>query len=182
MEHRVLVVCTANVCRSPMAATMLETACRAQGTDVHVTSAGVTAVTIGVDPVAVRLMAERGFDIAGHVPHQVTPAELVEADLVVAMTRSHVRTLVADHRSPLSRTFTLKELARRLDDQLVMSLEELQVGRSRRDLLGRSADDDIADPYGGPADGYATCIADLERSVGALVAGLGRGLLSPSDR
>ncbi len=178
MAHRILVVCTANVCRSPITEALLAKACRQRGSEILVASAGLTTVTLNVDPVAVGLMAERGVDLSGHLPRQVTSDDLAVTDLVIAMTREHVRILVANHGTPLARTFTLKELARRIDERPGASLPDVHEGRNTADLLGQSVDDDITDPYRSPLGQYAVCIAEIEHSVDAVAAGLGAGLLA----
>ena len=94
------------------------------------------------------------------------------------MTREHVRILVANHGTPLARTFTLKELARRIDERPGASLPDVHEGRNTADLLGQSVDDDITDPYRSPLGQYAVCIAEIEHSVDAVAAGLGAGLLA----
>lgn len=181
MSPRILVVCTANVCRSPMTAALLADACLGHDTAPQIASAGLTEVNLDVDPVAVGLMAERGVDLSGHLPHRVTPADLVDVDLVIAMTREHVRILVADFGTPLARTFTLKELARRIDARSGGSLADVHQGRTTADLLGRSDDDDIADPYRRPIEDYAACLTEIERSLDVVVAGLTAGLLADDE-
>ena len=181
MSPRILVVCTANVCRSPMAATLLTAACGEHGIAVRIDSAGLNAVRLGADPIAVGLMADRGLDMSNHTPRQIVLADVVEADLVVAMTREHVRSLVTDHRSPLARTFTLKELARRIRERPGVPIAGLGGDRAPADLLGRSALDDIDDPFGRQIRHYEVCVTDLERSVDALVSGMRSGLLPGSE-
>lgn len=164
-----------------MTAALLADACLGHDTAPQIASAGLTEVNLDVDPVAVGLMAERGVDLSGHLPHRVTPADLVDIDLVIAMTREHVRILVADFGTPLARTFTLKELARRIDARSGGSLADVHQGRTTADLLGRSDDDDIADPYRRPIGDYAACLAEIERSLDVVVAGLTAGLLADDE-
>ena len=178
MSHRILIVCTANVCRSPMTAALLAEACQGRNLEMQVVSAGLTDVTLDVDPVAMNLMAERGLDLSGHLPHRVTSDDLVDTDLVIAMTREHVRILVADHGMALARTFTLKELARRIDERPGGTLADVHEGRTAADLLGQSDDDDIADPYRRTSDRYTACVNEIDHSLAAVVAGLEAGLLA----
>src|SRR4051795_10625813 len=64
---RVLMVCTGNICRSPMAQVLLEQALRKRGFDVRVESAGLGAlVGRGADPMAMQLMEKRGLDLKTH--------------------------------------------------------------------------------------------------------------------
>ena len=179
MALRILVVCTANVCRSPMAAALLARHCAAAGVDVQVASAGTEGGRLPVDPEAVRVMAEHGLDIAGHRSRRLDRA-MVEVEgehLVIAMTRDHVRTVATMASGAFRRTFTAKELARRIAALEVVTLDALNEGRSARDLMGKDARDDVADPYGRSLDEHRACAAVLDdamRLVAAAFAG-GRG-------
>ncbi|WP_345815072.1 low molecular weight protein-tyrosine-phosphatase [Paraburkholderia sp. PREW-6R] len=82
MICRVLVVCAGNICRSPMAAALLEQTLETAA----VASAGLTAL-IGyeADPMAVSLMSERGLDIRPHRARQLVGWMVASADLVLTM-------------------------------------------------------------------------------------------------
>ena len=70
MKVRVLFLCTGNSCRSQMA----EGWTRAlRGDEIEASSAGIE--THGLDPDAVRVMAEAGVDISGHRSKLVTDLE-----------------------------------------------------------------------------------------------------------
>ncbi|MFL5359908.1 MAG: low molecular weight phosphotyrosine protein phosphatase, partial [Myxococcales bacterium] len=73
MFDRVLMVCTGNICRSPMAQVLLADALKKRGIDVAVESAGLGAL-VGhpADPIAVKLMQARGLDLSGHRGRQLT--------------------------------------------------------------------------------------------------------------
>lgn len=158
MTQRVLVVCTANVCRSPMGEALLRRSAEAKGLDVEVRSAGVRVPGLPVDPDAVRALAVHGLDIAAHQPRQAT-RELLRTDgehLVITMTREHVRDIVSIDRSAWPRTFSLPELVRRARavrpgahepgwDGWLAAVGE---GRTARDLMVPDRSDDIDDPYG----------------------------------
>jgi len=147
---RVLVVCTANVCRSPMGAALLRHHCAELGLDVQVASAGTQRHDLPVDPVAVAVMAEQGLDISAHQPRPLDRAVLDAdgADLVITMTRDHLRTVATSAPGVFRRSFTAKELARRLAVLESFDMDRLNEGRSSRDLMGDNPTDDIADPYG----------------------------------
>ena len=107
----VLVTCTANICRSPFAAELLEGHLATAGLGpAAVTSAGTDGM-VGATACPA-LWNESGLEIpTDHLARQVTPEMVSEADLVIALAtdhRSHLASL-----APASRTkvFTLAEAA-----------------------------------------------------------------------
>jgi protein-tyrosine-phosphatase len=92
----ILLVCTGNLCRSPMAAGLLQRRLEESGLEgrYQIASAGVWAVD--GEPAssnAVEVMAQRGIDISGHIAHTVKAQDMAEADLVLVMSREHARML-----------------------------------------------------------------------------------------
>jgi protein-tyrosine-phosphatase len=89
--YRVLLVCTGNTCRSPMAAAALRLQLGADGERIEVSSAG-TAARDG-DPAttfAVQLAARAGQDLTAHQARRATRQMLDRADLVLAMEPAHL--------------------------------------------------------------------------------------------
>jgi protein-tyrosine phosphatase len=173
----VLVVCTANVCRSPMAQALLTSRLAALGQDAAVRSGGVMPGGEPALPEAIAAMARYGIDIAAHRSRQVTASDLERADVILAMARENLRHAVVTAPAAWPRAFTLTELVRRgaaagcrlpgegLDGWLARAHE----GRRRSALLGDSGADDVADPAGGPRRGYDQTAAVLSRLIGQLV-------------
>ena len=91
---KVLFVCTANICRSPMAEAIFDALISDRGMPYQSHSAG-TAALVGepIAPYARTALEEVGVYAEGHRARQVEPAMLEEADLVLAMTPRHVSTL-----------------------------------------------------------------------------------------
>jgi protein-tyrosine-phosphatase len=84
----VLVVCTGNSCRSPMAHYML--AKMLEGTAAYVSSAGSDAPAGSPAAAnAVEVLREVGLDLNGHRAQQLSPAMLEAADLVLVMEEYH---------------------------------------------------------------------------------------------
>ncbi|PYV23458.1 MAG: hypothetical protein DMG27_15630 [Acidobacteria bacterium] len=86
----VLVVCTGNTCRSPMAAGLLKRLAQSKGLAIEARSAGL-APHIGqrVAENAAKAMAELGIDISGELSKKVTPDLVRWADLVVTVQQEH---------------------------------------------------------------------------------------------
>src|SRR5215204_5223355 len=160
---RVLVVCTGNVCRSPIAEELLRAAfVERMGPDApEVASAGTMGWTgSGADPSSIRAAAERGVDISGHRAREVSDEDVARADLVVAMAPEHARAFAGE---PGSRTFTLKELVRLLE--ALPEIEDASLGR----LPERVAD---ADRLGMPLDVFRAVAAELDEWCSRLADGL----------
>lgn len=151
-------VCTANICRSPMAAAILQHHLDAAGIDAVVSSAGTLGPNgLSVDPEAVAALERWGIDLRAHEPRLFTPEIGTNdgADLIVTMERQHLRHVVALDRRTWVRTYTLKELMRRianagpmLTPNLAAWTSALGTGRRAADMMDDSPLDDIADPYG----------------------------------
>lgn len=87
MLSRILVICTGNICRSPMGEALLA---HVLGGDFKVASAGIGAlVGKGADPHAVELMRERGIDISAHRARQLDLELVRNYDLLLAMDQGH---------------------------------------------------------------------------------------------
>lgn len=111
---KVLVVCTGNICRSPVAEQVLTARLRGAGIDdVHVTSAGTNA--LAGEPMtaeAAALSVRLGADPAGHRATQLTAQLVQEADLVLTATRAHRAQIAELVPRAARRAYTLREFAR----------------------------------------------------------------------
>jgi protein-tyrosine phosphatase len=185
MVRRALVVCTANVCRSPVAERLLtqrlDSRVDPDGEPWVVTSAGTADVVARLDPNTVTVATEAGLDLADHRPRVLTAEVLATdgADLVLGMAREHVRQVVALDPTAWPRTFTLKELVRRAHDAATPApgetfehwLARLSCDRTPEALLGADPLDDIEDPYGAPRPYHRRMLKDIDLLVDEL-AGL----------
>lgn len=106
MFDSILVVCTGNICRSPMAEAVLKE--RLNAPDKRIASAGIAAL-VGhpADPLAQAVMQDQGVDIAEHRARQVNAALLSAADLVLALDESHRRWMVEQFPQFRGRVFKL---------------------------------------------------------------------------
>jgi protein-tyrosine phosphatase len=173
----VLILCTANICRSPMAEGLLRHRLDRLGVPARVHSAGRLYEGEPVSTGSVDALRARGLDITAHRSRRTTAALLQGADLVLAMERAHVREAVALEPSVWPRTFTLKELVRRGEavgprrhrESLAEWLDRVGRGRGRAELLGSDPVDDVADPIGGPPGLYARTAEEIDGLLDRLV-------------
>jgi protein-tyrosine phosphatase len=174
----ILVLCTANTCRSPMAQALLRRRLAGRGVAALVHSAGIVGRGDPPPREAAAAMAAYGIDTAAHCSRQVSAADLASADLVLAMARLNIRHAVVTLPQVWPRVFTLKELVRRgaaigprpPGEAVADWLSRAHRARERGSLLGDCLDDDVPDPVGGPWHGYLDTAVLLDTLVADLVA------------
>jgi len=143
----VVLVCTGNTCRSPMAEAILKDLLAKKGNGletVTVMSAGVAASDGAMASTqAVDVMEQRGLDLNNHQSRPLSDAVVDRADIILTMTRGHRAAILAAWPDRIDQVHTL-----------------------RRD------GGDIADPVGSPRDVYQQCADQIERELMAWIAGL----------
>lgn len=89
--RRVVLVCTGNTCRSPLAEALLRQALAARGvTDVEVRSAGTGAWEGAPASEGAYLVGlESGLDLSSHRARLVTSELVAASDLILTMARHH---------------------------------------------------------------------------------------------
>jgi len=176
--RHVLVVCSANQCRSPMGAALLRRELQRRDPEIVVASAGVLArdgspATAGT----VKAARDFGIDLHGHRSQAATCDVIAGSDLVLAMERMHVREVVVLDRHAFGRSFTLKEIvrrgeahgARRPGESPAQWLAAVHHGRRPAELLGSGTDDDVADPTSDYSVDHEAMAAEVDDLVLRLV-------------
>jgi protein-tyrosine-phosphatase len=145
VSKRVVLVCTGNICRSPLAEALLRAALHERGVaDVAVSSAGTGAWDGAPASEGAYLVGlERGLDLSGHRARLLTREVVDQADLILTMARHH-RARVQELGGE-GRVHVLGEYA------------------------GRSPDEgEVSDPFGGDLDVYRQTCVELEQLVTAV--------------
>ncbi len=123
---RVLFVCSANTCRSPMAEYMFKAFLRARGVeDVEVDSAGLILSNDRINPLCLSTLDEHGVPYFDKQSQFCTKQLYKKADFVFVMTEYHEKVLVQNYGKKRN-LFVLS------------------------DLLGQ----DVPDPYGQGVEAY----------------------------
>jgi protein-tyrosine phosphatase len=154
----ILLVCTGNTCRSPMAQTMLQAKLRAkfpkQFEDNAVPpavsySAGISAMAgSGASIEAVNAMQEKGLDLSRHKSTPLNQNLVESADLILTMTNNHRQAILGRWPHLASKTFP--------------------IGTGGRE---------ISDPYGGPLELYRACANQLEACLDAWLEKIDESML-----
>jgi protein-tyrosine phosphatase len=148
----VLVVCTANICRSPMAEKLLQHALAAQPEplrSLRVASAGIAASPgYPATDHSVAALRKVGLDLTKHSSQPLTQDLLDRALAVLCMTESH-RAMIALHFDRVPRRLHLF-----------------------REFLGDSQEPEIPDPYGGSYSEYEACRDSMVEAIPSVLAQL----------
>jgi len=179
---RILVVCTANICRSPMAAAMLAAASVDRGVALTVSSAGFLFEGNPASDTATKVMRERGLDLAPHRSRIVTRQLLDDADLVLTMERRHARDLVLKCGNE-EKVHTLKafgalvfELTAAEHEPSIAGVRPLlraaAIARSGPAFLGDGRVDEIADPHGRSARVHRKTADEIAAAVDVIASSM----------
>ena len=155
-DFSVLMVCTGNICRSPMAEGVLRHKLAEAGLDgrVSVDSAGTTDYHTGdpPDPRAIDRAGRRGYDVSDLRARQLRSDDFEAFDLILCMDQGHV-----------TRLTRLCPEGRR--ERIRMFLEFSDPPADR---------EDVPDPYYGDLADYDYALDLIEPGIDGLIAALKR--------
>lgn len=179
---KVLCVCTGNICRSPAAEYILRDRL---GDAIDVTSAGTLAM-VG-QPVAEpmeRLLNGLGLEPSGFRARELSTDQILSADLVLTMTRTHRGDVVEIYPRAIKYTFTLKEFARLLGnldlesrrlpaDPAARLRELIPLALAERRQVPDARLDEVVDPYRREPNVYAESFRDIATAVDSIARAVG---------
>ena len=184
---RLMFVCTANRCRSPMAEVLAKQLLTQRHLDAEVVSAGRLEGGVEASAGAVAVMKRRGLDLSGHTSARLDSDTLAHADLVLVMERAHLSDVYQTQPEALGRSFTLGEFPSLLqaitvpargpapDDDAQRARQRIVLADGARDRMRILVDDnstDIADPMGRWNLHYRRTAKQLEELIEATFDGL----------
>lgn len=167
---KLLFVCHANLCRSPMA----ERLARALGADrVAVASAGTHArAGLPMHEFAASTLAELGADPTGFASRPLEAGLVAEADLVLTADRSQRSICVDLVPAAVRRTFTIRQFGRLAAAVLAAGLDVgpdtllRAIATVRGDLPPvPGEEDDLADPVLGTRADFLACARQITQAL-----------------
>ena len=140
---KILFVCTGNTCRSCMAEALAGRFLQDRfgtGGNIQVSSAGLAALPEdAASPFAVEAMAWKGIDMSDHRAAMLTLEKVLEADLILTMTRGHRDHLNNMFPGHAEKVFTLADFA--------------------------GCGGDVPDPVGQSLETYRQCAGSMESMI-----------------
>ncbi len=151
---RILTLCHGNICRSPLAAALIDAAIGADprlAGRVTVSSAGTSDEHVGeaMHPNSAAILSARGLPTTHHARH-FTPALAANQDLVLAADRFNLR----DGRT------TIRMGGGRAEIRLLRDFDPTAVGR------------DLDDTWGHPSTAYERVATEIAAAIPGLLAEL----------
>ena len=176
-RFRLLMVCTFNHCRSPLAEHLLRQAIQDRGLNHWaVESAGVYARDgLTAHPYVREILAERGMDTKEWRSQLVRREQIARADLILTAEVEHASALVRRFPEALRRTFPLLPFAawlRQAEPEADESRRGARDALIRRALEGRAhsqplprQDQDLADPMGQSIKHFRECENRIQEAL-----------------
>jgi protein-tyrosine phosphatase len=163
-RFRILAVCTANICRSPMVEILLRQ--RLDPEFFEIASAGVQGWREApVDSMVVLELERLGASADGFASRALEAHMINDADLILTVSRDHRSEVLSRHPSALRRTFTLLEFARLVEDMVAISSPAEMVAAAYRRRSEAGDDVDLPDPFRRPPDVHRAVAVHIAEAV-----------------
>ena len=137
----ILIVCTANICRSPVVDALLKDRLGQAGHDDWKVSSAGTWASEGQKPseYSELLMSELGHDISNHRSRPIDQRLMVESDLILTMESGHAEALRAEFPKDGHKVHMLTEMA--------------------------GLHHNVKDPYGGKREDYERMVSEVTQLI-----------------
>jgi protein-tyrosine-phosphatase len=132
-KFKILIVCTGNTCRSPMAEGIAKKIASEKGiSNFHISSAGIgTADGYPATDYAIEAAKHWDIDIQNHRSTALTTRQAMESDLILAMAPEHAERIISLNNQLKEKTYLMKGFPTpfnrgqaRVDDPIGGSLEQ----------------------------------------------------------
>lgn len=192
-KFRVLFVCTANLCRSPMMEYLLSAALAQRWSSAQsgwrVVSAGVDAQPgLPIHERAAGPLLVRRIDTSAFRSRRISEQSIADADLILTASRDHRAAVVTMAPDAMHHTFTLRGFAHLAADVTELeaagltsprdaaaagrALLEAALGQRSKVMPLDPAHEDLADPMGHRSAAFRKCANQIEQSVTAMLTPL----------
>ena len=142
----ILFVCTANICRSPMAMGLFKSKIGDEISKWRIESAGTWAIEgLAASVNSQQVLLDRSIDLSNHTSRPIEQLDLNEFDLILVMEHGHKEAIKGEFPEVSNRVFLLYEM----------------IGYKK----------DVYDPYGSHLVDYAETADELDR---ILTEGMGK--------
>jgi protein arginine phosphatase len=124
---RILFVCTANICRSPMADCYLKKLVAENGLNFDVKSAGFLESNHPISENSRLTLQENGIDASAHVSTKMNEEVIYGSWLILTMTESHKNGVIDRYPNAALKTYTISEfsgLKKDIGDPYGMGMKE----------------------------------------------------------
>jgi protein-tyrosine phosphatase len=176
----ILVICTANLCRSPVAEALMRAAAARNDLPWSVASAGTHARPgLPIHPAMADVLLQRQVDVTEFVSQRLSVDLLDRADIILTATAAHRTTSARMHPRSIGRTFLLLEFAELMEHRrhagrdlshesaptVLAEVRRLQSSRQPSPVGAY----DLADPIGQPPRHYKACVDAVTLAVTKIV-------------